>query len=126
MHTRRLLSIEAFALAVFVVLLLLPLAPVGAADPTKEIDLFNGFRAARNMAHSMRMARLKELATSADKPDSNLPGNPAFREARATLDLGAGQEKTVTLDCRFVPERAVIDPEIRVFQLRRKAAVAKL
>lgn len=50
-----------------------------------EIDLFNGFRAARNMAHSMRTARLKELAASADKPDTNLPGSPAFRDAAARL-----------------------------------------
>jgi hypothetical protein len=55
------------------------------AKRAMEIDLFNGFRAARNMAHSMRMSRLKDLAASADKPDSNLPGNVAFRESSARL-----------------------------------------
>jgi hypothetical protein len=50
-----------------------------------QIDLFNGFRAARNMAHAMRMARLKELALAADKPDSVLPGTAGFKADTAKL-----------------------------------------
>ncbi len=57
----------------------------GLAARALDVDLFNGFRAARNLAHTMRLARLKELAASADRPDTNLPGTPAFREASARL-----------------------------------------
>jgi hypothetical protein len=52
--------------------------------------------------------------------------NRAFREARATLILGAGEAKTVTIDCPFTAERVIVDPDVRVLQLRRKSAVTKL
>jgi hypothetical protein len=55
------------------------------ASKALEADLFNGFRASRNMAHAMRTARLKELAAAAEKPDTNLPGMSAFRDATARL-----------------------------------------
>jgi hypothetical protein len=55
------------------------------AKSALENDLFNGFRAARNMAHSITMARLKELAAAAEKPDSELPGSAAFQAAVAKL-----------------------------------------
>ncbi len=50
-----------------------------------EIDLITGFRSSRNVAHSMRMARLREWATAADKADSDLPGSPAFKSSTARL-----------------------------------------
>ncbi len=44
-----------------------------------EVRLVPGFRAARNVAHSMRMARLKELAATGD------PGSAEFRGSVETL-----------------------------------------
>jgi ABC-type transport system involved in multi-copper enzyme maturation permease subunit len=52
--------------------------------------------------------------------------NPKFQEARATVVLGPGEERTLSIDCSFQPERVTVDPEVRVLQLRRKAAVLKL
>ncbi|HET9950292.1 MAG TPA: M1 family aminopeptidase, partial [Candidatus Eisenbacteria bacterium] len=52
--------------------------------------------------------------------------NPDYRDARATVTLGAGESKSVTIRCGFDPERIVIDPDVRVLQLQRKQAVAKL
>lgn len=50
----------------------------------------------------------------------------AYREARRSVVLGAGEEKTVEIPCSFRPERLVVDPDVKVLQLRRKAAVAGL
>ncbi len=49
------------------------------ARAAAERALFNGFRAARNMGHAMRMARLRELADTAEKPGSDLPGAADFK-----------------------------------------------
>jgi ABC-2 type transport system permease protein len=51
---------------------------------------------------------------------------PAYRDARRTVTLGAGEERLVEIPCSFQPERVLVDPDVRVLQLRRKAAVVKL
>jgi ABC-type transport system involved in multi-copper enzyme maturation permease subunit len=51
---------------------------------------------------------------------------PAYREARTTVLLGAGEERQVSLRCTFEPDTVLVDPDARVLQLRRKAAAAKL
>jgi ABC-type transport system involved in multi-copper enzyme maturation permease subunit len=51
---------------------------------------------------------------------------PGYREARRTVVLGAGEEKTVEIPCAFRPEKVVVDPDVKVLQLRRKTAIAKL
>jgi ABC-2 type transport system permease protein len=48
------------------------------------------------------------------------------RDARTTVTLGAGEEATVSILCPFQPERVVVDPDVEVLQLRRKAAIANL
>ena len=55
-----------------------------------------------------------------DKP------NPLYHDARQTVTLGAGEERTVEILCAFQPERVLVDPDVKVLQLRRKAAVVKL
>ena len=52
--------------------------------------------------------------------------NPDYRDARATVTLGAGESKTVTIRCGFDPEKIVVDPDVRILQLQRKQAVATL
>lgn len=57
-----------------------------AARKALEIDLVPGFRAARNMGHCMRLARLKELAYA---EDPNAPGAADYRPtAQALADAG--------------------------------------
>lgn len=58
--------------------------------------------------------------------DAAAKPNPGYHEARETVSLGAGQSKSVTLHCSFTPERVVVDPDVRVLQLRRKLALATL
>ncbi len=52
--------------------------------------------------------------------------SPDYHEARTTVTLGKGQSQDVVISCPFEPERIVVDPDAKVLQLRRKAAVAKL
>ena len=51
---------------------------------------------------------------------------PAYREARTTVMLGAGEERQVRLRCLFEPDTVLVDPDALVLQLRRKAAAVKL
>ena len=52
--------------------------------------------------------------------------NAAYRDARQTATLGAGESKTLTIRCPFPPEKVVVDPDVRILQLQRKQAVATL
>lgn len=52
--------------------------------------------------------------------------NPDYRDARTTVTLGAGESRILTLHCDFRPEQVVVDPDVRVLQLKRKQAVARL
>ncbi len=49
-----------------------------------------------------------------------------YRDARATVTLGAGESRTVSILCPFDPEWVVVDPDVQVLQLRRNGAVADL
>ena len=52
--------------------------------------------------------------------------NPDYADARGTVTLGAGETKTLTIHCAFEPSAVVVDPDVRVLQLRRKQATANL
>ena len=49
-----------------------------------------------------------------------------YKDARTSVTLGKGEAKDVVIHCDFKPEKVVVDPDVLVLQLRRKAAVAKL
>src|SRR5579864_5932598 len=51
---------------------------------------------------------------------------PGYRDVRATLVLGPGEEKQLRLVCPFDPQRLVVDPDAKVLQLQRKAASVRL
>src|SRR6185369_1596130 len=51
---------------------------------------------------------------------------PEWRDARATVVLGPGEEREVRIPCPFEPDKVVVDPDVQVLQLRRKAAIASL
>jgi hypothetical protein len=50
--------------------------------------------------------------------------DPAYHEARTTITLGSGESKAVAIRCEFDPEKIVVDPDVRVLQLKRKQAVS--
>lgn len=52
--------------------------------------------------------------------------SPEYKSARTTVVLGPGESKLVRIRCPFEPERVVVDPDVQVLQLQRRAAAAKL
>ena len=44
-----------------------------------------------------------------------------FKKSSLTITLGEGESKDILILCDFEPERLVVDPELQVFQLQRKA-----
>ena len=46
-----------------------------------------------------------------------------YRDARASVTLGAGESATVTIHCDFDPALVLVDPDARVLQLERKKAI---
>ena len=46
-----------------------------------------------------------------------------YRDARAVVELGAGESAEFVIRADFEPERVVIDPDVMVLQLNREAAV---
>jgi ABC-type transport system involved in multi-copper enzyme maturation permease subunit len=52
--------------------------------------------------------------------------NADYRDARVMVNLGAGEARTVTIRCDFKPDRVLVDPDVVVFQLLRKLAVAQV
>jgi hypothetical protein len=52
--------------------------------------------------------------------------DPLYKDARATITLSGGESKPVTIRCDFEPDKIVVDPDVRVLQLKRKQAVATL
>jgi aminopeptidase N len=51
---------------------------------------------------------------------------PGWRDARTTVLLGPGEERAVRIACPFEPDKVVVDPDVQVLQLRRKAATVTL
>ncbi len=49
-----------------------------------------------------------------------------YRDARTRVVLGPGEARKVEIVCGFQPERVVVDPDVQVLQLRRKAAAVNL
>jgi len=47
----------------------------------------------------------------------------AYRDARSTVTLGAGESQEVVIRCDFEPEQLLVDPDALVLQLQRKLAV---
>jgi aminopeptidase N len=60
------------------------------------------------------------------KSDSTYTSDPNYRDTRDTITLAAGESKTVSIHCDFKPEHVVVDPDVRILQLKRKQAVANL
>ncbi len=56
--------------------------------------------------------------------DAGAP-DPSYRDARTSTVLGENDSHEVTIECDFEPDRLVVDPDVRVLQLRRKHAVVR-
>ncbi|HEY8020754.1 MAG TPA: M1 family aminopeptidase, partial [Thermoanaerobaculia bacterium] len=77
-------------------------------------------------AGSGRMPLEVAAASQAERFDDAGRPVPGYRDARATVVLGAGEAREVRILCPFEPQRLVVDPDAKVLQLQRKAAAARL
>jgi hypothetical protein len=58
-------------------------------------------------------------------PEKATPEN-AWSDRRATLTLGAGEEREVAIETPFEPQKLVVDPDVRMLMLERQKAEVKL
>jgi ABC-2 type transport system permease protein len=78
----------------------------------------------RNAGSGAMPVEVAAVAGERFAPDGS--GSADYREAKVTVEVGAGEEREVAIACDFKPERLVVDPDALVLQLRRKSAVAAL
>jgi len=72
-----------------------------------------------------RMA-VEVAAIRGERFDKDGSPDPQYRESRVTVTLGDGEEQDVSISCPFEPQKVLVDPDAKVLQLRRSAAVATL
>ena len=65
-------------------------------------------------------------ATRGERFTENGKPEPGWQQARSTVLLGPGEEREVRIACPFEPDKIVVDPDVQVLQLRRKAVVQSL
>lgn len=65
-------------------------------------------------------------AVRGERFDDKGKPKPGYQDARTKIVLGPGETRKVEIVSAFQPERVVVDPDVQVLQLRRKAAVVKL
>jgi len=59
-------------------------------------------------------------------PSDSLKKGKPYSAETVHITLGSTEKQTITIRSSFKPERVVVDPNVRVLQLRRQSAVAKL
>ena len=65
-------------------------------------------------------------AANGEREDGSGQARPDYRDARTHVVLGAGESRTVAIRAAFEPKKLVVDPDVRVLQLRRDRAQAWL
>ena len=61
-------------------------------------------------------------ATRGERFPKKRAADNAYSDARASVTLAAGEEKPVTIVCRFEPQSLVVDPDVTVLMLERQKA----
>jgi len=68
---------------------------------------------------------LEVAAARSERMDKDGKPVPEYRDARREVTLAAGEEKEVVITCDFEPDRVLVDPDVRVLQLKRNKAVRR-
>ncbi len=68
---------------------------------------------------------LEVAAAKGERMDKDGKPIPDYKDARRQLALAAGEEKEAVISCAFEPDRVLVDPDIRVLQLKRNKAVRR-
>jgi hypothetical protein len=69
---------------------------------------------------------LEIAAANDDREDGEGRDKAGYRDGRARIEIGPGESLTFTIRTAFEPKRLVVDPDVRVLQLRRDKAQAWL
>ena len=72
------------------------------------------------------VAAIDVAAESGERFPKKRTKDNEWRDARATVTLGAGQAASVTIHCGFEPKKLVVDPDVHVLMLERKKAEVTL
>ena len=82
-------------------------------DDLQKQPLGNGAVGGRREGENAGTGRMpvEVAATRGERFDGKGGISPAWRDARTTVVLGAGESKEVRIRCAFVPERVVVDPD---------------
>jgi ABC-type transport system involved in multi-copper enzyme maturation permease subunit len=68
---------------------------------------------------------LEVAAAKGDRMDDEGKPVPDYRDARLEVTLDAGEEKEVVIATDFEPDRVLVDPDVRVLQLKRNKAIRR-
>jgi ABC-type transport system involved in multi-copper enzyme maturation permease subunit len=71
-------------------------------------------------------ATVGERWLETEKAEAGWAPNAYYKDARGVVTLGPGESKTLTIRCEFNPDKIIVDPDVRVLQLKRKHAFANL
>jgi hypothetical protein len=71
------------------------------------------------------LARVEVAAVKGTRFKEDGTKDADYRDARTTVELGARETREFTIRCDFEPDSVVVDPDVKVLQLQRKAAVTK-
>jgi len=94
-------------------------------DPTKVKDR-EGWKATVRVENAgTGLMPVAVAATRGERFAKDGSPSPDYRDSRTTVTLGAGESREIVIECPFDPEKIVVDPDAKVFQLQRKNAVTK-
>jgi ABC-type transport system involved in multi-copper enzyme maturation permease subunit len=103
---------------------------VASAEKTANGDGFDVTVTVENIGTGLMPVEIAattgERWNKPDSTDGDYVANPEYQDARDIVTLGAGESKSLTIHCDFDPEKVVVDPDVRVLQLKRKHAFADL
>ena len=58
-----------------------------------------------------------------DESGDKMEEEDSYKEERIEVLLGPGDSERIVIPCDFIPEKVVVDPDVKVLQLNRKLAV---
>lgn len=71
------------------------------------------------------LVSVEVAAARGERMDEKGAPEPGYRDARATIVLGPKESKEVTIPCSFEPDRVLVDPDVKVLQLKRNRALRR-
>jgi ABC-2 type transport system permease protein len=71
------------------------------------------------------LVSVEVAAAKGERMDKEGQPKPDYQDARTVIVLGPKETKEVTIPCTFEPDRVLVDPDVRVLQLKRNKAIRR-